>query len=135
MPPSRVRPAGSAGRLAKESGSTKGSPRRPPTERVSVSGSASVGTGVLEKARKPAMLPKSDGDAGVRMVKSRGATDLLGKASLRRDTLGVVRCDGGAARSLRSKVPGNVDDGIRGSCAGIPHEGDRRVTADRDECL
>ncbi len=50
---------------AKASKSTKASAKKPAAAKAKTSNSASAGKGLPRKARQPAMLPKSDGDAGV----------------------------------------------------------------------
>jgi len=50
---------------AKASKSTKASAKKPAAAKAKTSNSPSAGKGLPRKARKPASLPKSDGDAGV----------------------------------------------------------------------
>ena len=65
MPTVKVHPARSVVPAATASKSTKASARKPAAAKGKTSNSPSAGKGLLRKARKPAMLPKSDGDAGV----------------------------------------------------------------------
>ena len=65
MPTSKVHPARSVVPAAKASKSTKASARKPAAAKAKTSNSPSAGKGLPRKARKPASLPKSDGDAGV----------------------------------------------------------------------
>jgi hypothetical protein len=67
MPTSKPHPARSAAPTATASKSTKASAKKPPAAKAKAkpSNSPSAGKGSPRKARKPAMLPKSDGDAGV----------------------------------------------------------------------
>jgi hypothetical protein len=65
MPPSKVPPARAIVPAAKASKSTKASAKKPAAAKARTSNSPSAGKGLLRKARKPASLPKSGGDAGV----------------------------------------------------------------------
>ena len=65
MPTSRVHPARSVVPAVKASKSTKLSAKKPTAAKAKTSYSPSAGKGLPRKARKPASLPKSDGDAGV----------------------------------------------------------------------
>ena len=65
MPTSKVDPARSVVPAATASQSTKVSAKKPAAAKAKTSNSPSAGKGLPRKARKPAMLPKSDGDAGV----------------------------------------------------------------------
>jgi hypothetical protein len=67
MPTSKVHPARSVAPAATASKSTKASAKKPAAAKAKTSNSPSpsAGKGVPRKARKPASLPKSDGDAGV----------------------------------------------------------------------
>ncbi len=62
---SRSRLARAVVPAAKASKSTKASARKPAAAKAKTSNSPSAWRGLPRKARKPAMLPKSDGDAGV----------------------------------------------------------------------
>jgi hypothetical protein len=64
MPTSKVHPARSVVPVATASKSTKASAKKPAAAKAKTS-SPSAGKGLSRKARKPASLPKSDGDAGV----------------------------------------------------------------------
>jgi hypothetical protein len=65
MPTSKVHSARSVVPAATASKSTKASARKPAAAKAKMSNSPSPGTGLPRKARKPASLPRSDGDAGV----------------------------------------------------------------------
>ena len=65
MPTSKVHPARSVVPAATASKSTKVSAKKPAAAKAKTSNSPSAGKGLPRKARKPASLPKSDGDAGV----------------------------------------------------------------------
>jgi hypothetical protein len=65
MVTSRVRPARSVVPAATAPRSTKASDRKPAVAKAKRSTSPSPGKGISRQARKPASLPKSDGDAGV----------------------------------------------------------------------
>ena len=62
---SRSRLARAVVPAAKASKSTKASAKKPAAAKAKTSNSPSAWKGLPRKARKPAMLPKSDGDAGV----------------------------------------------------------------------
>ncbi len=62
---SRSRLARAVVPAAKASKSTKASAKKPAAAKAKTSSSPSAWKGLPRKARKPAMLPKSDGDAGV----------------------------------------------------------------------
>ncbi len=62
MPTSKVHPARS---VAKSSKRAKPSAKKPAAARAKTTKSASAANGSRRKARKPAVLPKSDGDGGV----------------------------------------------------------------------
>jgi hypothetical protein len=64
MPTSKVHSARVA-RAAAASKPTKASAKKPAATKPKTSHSRSAGKGSLRKARKPASLPKSDGDAGI----------------------------------------------------------------------
>jgi hypothetical protein len=65
MPTSRVHPARSVVPAATASQSTKASAKKPAAPKAKTSRSPRAGKALPRKARKPASLPKSDGDAGV----------------------------------------------------------------------
>jgi hypothetical protein len=65
MPTSKVHPARSVVPAATASKSTKASAKKPAAAKAKTSNSPSAGKGLPRKARKPASLPKSEGDAGV----------------------------------------------------------------------
>ena len=65
MPTFKVHPARSVVPAAKTSKSTKASAKKPAAVKAKTSNSPSAGKGLSRKARKPAMVPKSDGNAGV----------------------------------------------------------------------
>ncbi len=65
MPTLKVHPARSVVPAATASKSTKASAKKPAAAKATTSDSPSAGKGLPRKARKPAMLPMSDGDAGV----------------------------------------------------------------------
>jgi hypothetical protein len=65
MPTSKVHPARSVVPAATASKSTTASARKPAAAKAKTSNPPSAGKGLPRKARKPASLPKSDGDAGV----------------------------------------------------------------------
>ena len=65
MPTSKVQPAGSVAPAAKVSKSTKASAKKSAAAKAKTSNSPSPAKGSPRKARQPAVLPKSDGDAGV----------------------------------------------------------------------
>ena len=65
MPTSKVHPARSATRAARSPKSKTMSARKPPAIKPKTSKSFRKGKGSSPKARKPASLPMSDGDAGV----------------------------------------------------------------------
>ena len=65
MATSKVRPGRSVVPAATASKSTKVSAKKPAAAKAKTSNSPSAGKGLPRKARKPAMLPISDGDAGV----------------------------------------------------------------------
>jgi hypothetical protein len=65
MPTSKVHPTRSVVPAATASKSTKVSAKKPAAAKAKTSNSPSAGKGLPRKARKPASLPKSDGDAGV----------------------------------------------------------------------
>ena len=64
MPTSKVHPARSVVPPAKASKSTEASADKPVAAKAKRSNSPSAGKGLPRKARKPASLPKSDGDSG-----------------------------------------------------------------------
>ena len=65
MPTSKVQPAGSVAPAAKVSKFTKASAKKSAAAKAKTSNSPSAAKGSPRKARQPAVLPKSDGDAGV----------------------------------------------------------------------
>src|SRR5512143_1483531 len=65
MAPPKVRPARSVVSAAKAFKSTKASARKPAAAKAKTSNSSSARRDLPGKARKPASLPKSDGNAGV----------------------------------------------------------------------
>jgi hypothetical protein len=65
MPTSKVHPARSVVLAATASKSTKLPAKKPAAAKAKKSNSPRAGKGLPRKARKPAMLPMSDGDAGV----------------------------------------------------------------------
>ena len=65
MQTSKIHPVRAVVPAATASKSTKASAKNPTAAKAKTSNSGSAGKGVPRKARKPASLPKSDGDAGV----------------------------------------------------------------------
>jgi hypothetical protein len=64
MGPPKAHPAGSVVPVVTESKSTKVSAKKPSAAKAKTSNCPSAGKGWPRKARKPASLPKSNGDAG-----------------------------------------------------------------------